>query len=142
RLRRAGSVIVRVAVDIELVGRRVVDQLEPVRLQHGILAELRVEPSQLGEKQRVGEPQIVFEIGEIIVLPETVAQHLVALEAEMANRMRIRTPDSNNPVSIASLARGEFTGSIQWSILIIPGHHELHVGTGKCGYPSPARRRS
>src|SRR6266513_1794808 len=46
--RRADARNVRVAIDIELVGRRLVSKLETVRLEFRVIAEFGVEPSPLG----------------------------------------------------------------------------------------------
>src|SRR5207248_40241 len=80
----AKPAIVGVAVDVQLERRGLGGQLEAVRLQHRDVAELRVEPDQLGKKQRVGDPQIILEISKVIELSEAAAQHLVTLEAEQA----------------------------------------------------------
>src|SRR5205807_9018772 len=78
------------AIDIELVGRRLVSKLEAVRLEYRVIAEFSVEPSQLSKEQAVAETQIVFEITEVIIAAEPAAQDLVAFETEM-RRLAIGT---------------------------------------------------
>src|SRR2546430_7421751 len=80
--RRADAGIVKIAVDVELVWRGLIDQLEAIGLQYRAIAELAVEPGELGEEQPVSKAQIVFEIGEVVIAAESAAQHLVALETE------------------------------------------------------------
>src|SRR5204862_3195416 len=75
--------VTKITVDVELIGRWLIGDLEAVGLQYRLIAEFAVEPGELLKEQPVGQAQIVFEIAEPIVAAEAAAQHLVAFEAEI-----------------------------------------------------------
>ncbi len=75
-----------VAVDIGFVNEAQRSDLVTVRLQEHSVAELGVKPAELDKEPRVARDQVIFQIDEVVVIAEPVAEDGMALKSQESRR--------------------------------------------------------